>query len=69
MLNFNNSLRQPWSYQAAINECKRVGAEYKFVRYENGGIMLAINSPTYGWFPYRGTRCSGAPAAQALNTM
>jgi hypothetical protein len=66
MLNFNPDPRQPYSYQNAINECRRVRASYKFVRYENGGIMLAINSPTYGWMLYRGTQCSGAPALQAI---
>ena len=57
--NYNSNNNQPWSYQVAINECKRVGSPYKFVRYENGGIMLCINSLSNGWFPYRGSDCSG----------
>ena len=62
MINYNSDNNQPWSYQVAINECKRIGAKYKFVRYENGGLMLCINSPSYGWFPYRGSDCYGQRA-------
>ena len=62
MTYYNSNRRQPWSYQVAINECKRIDAPYKFVRYANGGLMLCINSPSYGWFPYRGSDCYGQRA-------
>ena len=58
-LNYNSNNRQPWSYKVAINECKRVGSPYKFARYENGGLMLWIKSPSYGWFAFRGSDCYG----------
>lgn len=62
MINYNSNNNQPRSYKVAINECKRIDAPYKFVRYENGGIMLCINSPSYGWFAFRGSDCYGQRA-------
>lgn len=64
---FNPDPSQNFSYQNAINECRRIGSAYKFVRFENGGLMLCINSPTSGWLPYRGSVCEGKAASAFIS--
>jgi hypothetical protein len=66
-MNYNWQSRQPFSYINAIMECKLQTIPYKFVRYENGGMMLAICSPTHGWFPFRGSLCTGQPQPKGTN--
>tara|TARA_R100001086_G_scaffold248233_1_gene184601 strand:- start:885 stop:1076 length:192 start_codon:yes stop_codon:yes gene_type:complete len=59
LVNFNSDKTQPYSYKVAIDECKRVGRPYKFIRYKKGGLMLCIKSSGFGWFAFRGKVSSG----------
>ena len=65
MIRYNSNKRQPFSYAEAIRECKKHKINYFFARYENGGIMLVIDSPGYGPIPYRGSICAGKVRTKA----